>query len=92
VKGKSKPLKIYELLDGVESDTNLLKIELKDIFEKGLKHYFVKEFVEAATAFKKVSLKNPSDLSADKYLRVCARLMVDGVNDTWDGVEAIETK
>ncbi len=92
VKGKSNPLKIYELLDGVESETNRLKIELKDLFEKGLEHYFSQEFVEAASVFKTVSLKNPSDLGANKYLRICARLMVDGVDDTWDGVESMVTK
>ncbi|MBR9999359.1 MAG: response regulator, partial [Cyclobacteriaceae bacterium] len=92
VKGKSNPLKIYELLDGVESETNRLKIELRGIFEKGLDHYFNQEFVEAASLFKEVSRKNPDDLGANKYLRICARLMVDGVDDAWDGVESMATK
>ena len=92
VKGKSRPLKIYELLDGADSDTNRSKIELKEIFEKGLKHYFDQEFVEAASVFKEISLKNPKDLGADNYLRICARLMVDGVDDSWDGVESIAIK
>lgn len=92
VKGKSKPLKIYEILDGISDDANKLKIETKEVFEAGLKHYFNKDFIRAATDFKNVTSKNPTDVSAQLYLKLSAKYMVEMVPEDWTGVETMMLK
>ncbi len=92
VKGKSKPLKIFEVLDGISSKENQTKIETKETFETGLSYYFNKEFIHAATEFKKVIARNKKDVSAQMYLKLSAKYMVEGVPEHWNGEETMLLK
>ena len=92
VKGKTKPLKIYEVLDGVTDQINKLKIETREIFESGLKHYFERDFINAAAKFKSVTTTNKSDVSAQMYLKLSAKFMVEIVPENWTGVETMLLK
>jgi two-component system sensor histidine kinase ChiS len=90
VKGKTQPIKIFEVLDGLEK--NELKIATKSTFEAGLAHYYKKDFISAASDFKQVATLNPDDVSADMYLKLAAKYMVDGVPEAWSGVEVMAHK
>jgi signal transduction histidine kinase/class 3 adenylate cyclase/ActR/RegA family two-component response regulator/ligand-binding sensor domain-containing protein len=92
VKGKMNPLKIYEVLDGVTDKANELKIKTRDMFESGLEYYFNKDFINAATQFKQVVTENESDLSAQMYLKLSAKFMVENVPENWTGVETMILK
>jgi len=92
VKGKTKPLKIFEVLDGVTDQVNKLKIETREIFESGLQHYFNRDFINAATQFKSVTTINKSDVSAQMYLKLSAKFMVENVPGNWTGVETMMLK
>ena len=92
VKGKTKPLKIYEVLDGVTDHVNKLKIETSEIFESGLQYYFDRDFINAAAKFKSVTTTNKSDVSAQMYLKLSAKLMVENVPENWTGVETMLLK
>lgn len=92
VKGKSTPLKIFEILDGITSEQNRIKIETKETFEAGLSHYFNKEFINAAAEFKKVTTRNNKDISAQMYLKLSAKYMVEVVPENWNGVETMMFK
>lgn len=92
VKGKSKPLKIFEILDGMSSEQNKFKIETKEAFEAGLSHYFNKEFIHAASELKKVTTRNIKDFSAQMYLKLSAKYMVEGVPENWAGEETMLLK
>lgn len=92
VKGKTKPLKIFEVLDGVTDEINKLKIETREIFEAGIKYYFDKDFINAAAKFKSVTTKNKSDLTAQMYLKLSAKFMVGNVPENWTGVETMLLK
>lgn len=92
VKGKSKPLKIFEVLDGLTSESNQIKIETKEVFEAGLVYYFNKDFIQAASEFKKVTSRNKSDISAKMYLKLSAKNMVEGVPENWNGEETMLLK
>ena len=92
VKGKTKPLKIFEVLDGSSDQEIQLKIDTIDTFEQGLKHYFERDFINAANEFKKVTTANPGDVSAQKYLELSAKYMVEDVPDSWTGVEVMSIK
>jgi signal transduction histidine kinase/DNA-binding response OmpR family regulator len=92
VKGKTQPLKIYEILEGLSDEQIKLKISTKESFENGLKHYLNKDFINAAAEFKNVFTINKRDKSAQHYLKLSAKFMVDGVLPDWDGVETMMLK
>jgi signal transduction histidine kinase/DNA-binding response OmpR family regulator/ligand-binding sensor domain-containing protein len=92
VKGKTQPLKIYEILEGLSGEQVKLKLSTKESFENGLKHYLNRDFVSAAAEFKNVFTINKEDKSAQLYLKLSARFMVEGVTKDWDGVETMMLK
>jgi class 3 adenylate cyclase len=92
VKGKTQPLRIYEILEGLSDEEIKLKISTKASFENGLKHYLNKDFINAAAEFKNVFTINKRDKSAQHYLKLSAKFMVDGVLPDWDGVETMMLK
>ena len=92
VKGKNKPLKIYEVLDGLSAQDKKLKVDTKELFENGLNYYFRMDFINAASEFKKVTTMNKSDLSAQMYLKLSAKFMVETVPENWTGVETMRLK
>ncbi len=92
VKGKSKPIKIFEILHEMVNEQNRIKIETKEVFEAGLTHYFNKDFINAATKFKEVTTLNTQDVSAQLYLKLSAKFMVESVPKDWSGVETMLLK
>ena len=92
VKGKNKPVRIYEILDGLSDEEYRLKVETRPILEEGLKYYYEKKFTRAAVELKQVTTLHPGDVCADRYLRMAARYIVEGVPENWDGVENMEGK
>jgi class 3 adenylate cyclase len=92
VKGKTQPLKIYEILEGLSDEQIKLKMETKESFENGLQYYLNRDFIGAAAEFKKVFTTNKYDKSAQHYLKLSAKFMVDGVTPDWDGVETMMLK
>jgi hypothetical protein len=92
VKGKTSPVKVFECFAGdPPSDKDMKSLTLND-FTTGLKHYFNKEFIEAAGHLKRVLTTNPGDVTADRYFRHAADLMVKGVDSNWTGVEMMTEK
>ena len=79
-------------MDGLSGELNKIKIETKDTFEAGLSHYFNKDFISAAAEFKKVTTRNVKDVSAQLYLKLSAKYMVEGVPENWSGVETMLLK
>jgi hypothetical protein len=67
-------------------------LKTKADFEEGLHRYFEKEFTQASVCFDKVLKVNPADKTARLYLERSAQFMVQGVAETWEGVEAVESK
>lgn len=92
VKGKQKPVAVFEITDGDPPEIFELKKQTKTDFEEGLNSYFAKEFTEAAVCFKKVLKIHPEDKTAQLYLERSARFMVQGVPDGWEGIEEMAAK
>jgi signal transduction histidine kinase/class 3 adenylate cyclase len=92
VKGKQKPIKMYECIDG--DDENLLKLKtgLLDEFDKGLKHFYNKEFPEAQVVFNNIIKKNENDHAAAYFNKRAARYAADGVPKDWTGIEKWNVK
>lgn len=61
-------------------------------FEKGMKHYFSREFEQAAKTFHKVLAIHPNDKAAQIYATRSASYKLAGVSDDWTGVEAMTNK
>jgi signal transduction histidine kinase/class 3 adenylate cyclase/ligand-binding sensor domain-containing protein/ActR/RegA family two-component response regulator len=90
VKGKIKPIKIYEILIDNFSGSNQIKIKTKENFEQGLIHYYNRDFDKAASYFKEIIHKNKTDKAAELYLKLSERNLIKGVDDQWDGIESID--
>lgn len=92
VKGKTKPIKVYELL-GFASDLLPEKVQqgLK-LYEEGLNLYRHQKFEEAIELFKKVSEVNPDDTVAPGYVKRCHYFMENPPGPDWDGVFIMKTK
>jgi adenylate cyclase len=90
VKGKKKPILIYELI----SEKN--KLDKKDIdfirlFEKGLELYFKKKWNDAIKSFKE-ALKLKDDISSNKFIKRCQDFIKNPPPKDWDGVLELKTK
>ena len=92
VKGKTKPVSVYEVYDGDPREVAALKEETKEALEEGLALYYDRRFSEASVKFSRVLQKNANDKAARIYLERCALYMVKGVPDDWTGVEALNKK
>jgi hypothetical protein len=59
VKGKKKPVSVYEVYDGDPNEVAVLKEETKGEFEAGLQLYYDRTFSEASVKFSQVLQKKP---------------------------------
>lgn len=92
VKGRKGAVKVYECFSGAMQDTIDLKNQTLEDFNSGLSSYFSKDFIVAAGHLKKVLTQNPRDVTAERYFRHAAELMVQGVGTDWTGVEIMTEK
>ncbi|MBD0822466.1 tetratricopeptide repeat protein [Aestuariibaculum marinum] len=92
VKGKHKTMGIYECFDGDDSENITLKQQTLMQFEKGMTHFFAKEFPKASVAFDGILSLNPSDLVAKYFLTKSAEYTISGAPDDWDQVNTIPVK
>ncbi len=92
VKGKQKPLKIYECFDGETSDIFELKLATLPTFNAGIQHYFSQSFSQATSDFELVVKQNPDDKTAKLFLYKAKQLEEMGVTENWTGVELMTQK
>ncbi len=92
VKGRHSRVSVFEVYEGDLPEIMSRKDQTKPDFENGINLYHRREFSEASVAFNRVLRANSEDRAARIYLERCARFMVDGVPDDWDGVESIDHK
>lgn len=86
VKGKDRPVKIYELLKS--EDRN---IELSRAFHSGLTKYFEKDFKNAKTEFESIYEKFEDETSR-VFIQRCEYLILNPPPENWDGSYIAETK
>lgn len=91
VKGKLKPVKIYELISEKKNDND----ETPDyilLFEEGLKLYKNKKWDEAILKFKEVLKLKSDDPVSITYIKRCEEFKKNPPPDNWDGVYVMKTK
>jgi adenylate cyclase len=89
VKGKTVPVKIYELM-GSRGDGRLL--EIAGMFEAGLAAYWEQDWVKAEKYFTEVLAKNPGDGPSKTFLSRIQGLRNTELPPDWDGVFVMTKK
>lgn len=92
VKGKQQPVAVFEICDGDTPEQLKLKRNTREAFEEGLRSFYERRFAESSVRFTNVTETNPSDRAARLYLERCAKYMVSGVPDDWQGVVTLREK
>ncbi len=92
VKGKKKPISIFEILDGYSEEQKEKFMDTKFDFELAIISYLNKDFSKAQLMFKKVIDHNPIDAPTRLYIARCEKAIKLGISDDWDGIEVLTHK
>ena len=92
VKGKKSAVKVFECFHAELPEIVSMKTQTMKDFNAGLSSYLAKDFIVAAGHLKNVLTINPKDVTAERYFRHAAELMVKGVGPEWSGVEIMTEK
>jgi len=92
VKGKTRPVAIYEILDYHTEDSYPHLIDALGHFRDGLEKYRAGSWGDAQALFSQVLSLNPADKSAGLYLERCRHLEEHPPGDAWNGVWVMESK
>jgi len=92
VKGKKKPVRIYESLDGVNDDHKKSITKHLGNFSSGLEAYYDKDFVLATSYFKMIVADIPNDKASIMYLEKSNNYIEHGTPDNWEGIMAMNEK
>lgn len=86
VKGKTEPVRIWEVFDGDPPDILSYKMDIGEIFEDARSLYHSKRFEEAHELCLDCLTRNPQDKTAELYRDRCKLYMKMGVDENWDGI------
>ncbi len=92
VKGKNKPVIIYEILNGNSERIIELKLSTKKQFEEGVDLYLEEKFDKASVIFKDILKKDPRDTAVSLYLERAKYYTVHGVPVNWEGAWKLDSK
>jgi signal transduction histidine kinase/class 3 adenylate cyclase len=92
LKGKNRPVGVYECFDGDTPQMLELKIKTLSHFNEGLHHFFDQDFQEAHKIIEEVIRINPEDLTAQLFLKECRQYLANGVPQGWTGLNKMEVK
>jgi two-component system sensor histidine kinase ChiS len=71
VKGKEEPIRVYEILDGIDKDILEKKMQTNRFFEQGLFSFVRKNYLDALENFTRVIEILPGDPAAEMYMEHC---------------------
>ncbi|MEE9289195.1 MAG: adenylate/guanylate cyclase domain-containing protein, partial [Bacteroidota bacterium] len=92
VKGKTKPIKVYELLGLVQDTIPPEKIELLEWYQKGLQQHRNREWKEAIQSHEKALTIDPDDYPTKIYIERSKLYELNPPPDDWDGVFVLKSK
>ena len=91
VKGKTKPVKVYEVLDYHTKESFPNMIEVLEMFNNGMEFYNEAKWDDAIKYFKKAEKANPKDKASLMYIDRCKNLKKQNPKD-WNGVWVSKSK
>jgi adenylate cyclase len=86
VKGQSKPVAIYEVLDYHTPDSFPNMMDVLGYFNEGVAHYRGGRFAQAIDRFQKARDRHPRDDLTTTYIDRCRQLIDHPPGEIWDGV------
>jgi adenylate cyclase len=91
VKGQTKPVKIFEVLDHHDEETFPNIMEVIAYFHDGLKKYKKQNFIEAIKVFEQALLLH-QDPVTQMYIQRCEHFISQPPESNWDGVFTMKSK
>ena len=91
VKGKTEPVKIYEVLDYHTKESFPNMIEVLEMFNNAMEFYNEAKWDDAIKYFKKAEKANPKDKASIMYIDRCKTLKKQNPKD-WNGVWVSKSK
>ncbi|MCK6601416.1 MAG: CHASE2 domain-containing protein [Bacteroidetes bacterium] len=93
VKGKTKPVTVYELMADRLAEEDLTHMEkIAYIYNEGLKLYYAQQFSEAIKVFEQVLTVEPNDGPSKTYIKRCHDFMENPPGADWTGVYVMKHK
>ena len=92
VKGKTKPIKVYELLGFINEPLDPIVQDAIEKYLKGIEFYRKQEFDAAIGEFQKAIAINPEEYPSSVYIKRCGLLKSAPPDPDWDGVFHMTTK
>ena len=91
VKGKEKPIRVYELL-ARKGELSPQQVEVRDVFTRGLNRYRNRDFSGALSEFQAALQLDGEDGPALTYVERCRTFLEQAPTEDWDGVFTMRTK
>jgi len=92
VKGKTRPVKIYELIAFADDSLTKERLEAYKFYAEGLNLYREKQFDKALEKFEKSLELIPTDRASTVFVNRSKLLKENPPPDDWDGVFVMKTK
>ncbi len=92
VKGKTKPVKVFELVGLTENGISEKKSQVIQFFDKGIENYMVQSWGKAINYFKQATSIDPMDGPSRRYISRCEQFIEAPPAEDWDGVFTMKTK
>ena len=92
VKGKKKPVKVYELIGRKDNGLPEKIQKLRKTYEEGIEKYLAREWDAGIDAFNKALGIVPDDGPSKVYIDRCLAFKENPPPDDWDGVFTMTTK
>lgn len=92
VKGKTKPVRVFEVLDYHDDETFPNMMEAVNAFKGGRKLYTKGSFKQAIKAFEEAYQLNPQDKLSQTYIERCNVLISAPPEGEWNGVWVMTSK
>jgi class 3 adenylate cyclase len=90
LKGKKELISVYECFDGDSPALIAFKNESLPQFNRGLDHFFARDFEKATAVFKNLLDINSSDLVCRFFFERAAKYAKNGVAENWNGIEMVK--
>ncbi len=92
VKGKIKPVRIYELIGRKPDEIDPIRSSSLEYFLKGLEIYRKRDWIHAYDMFQKALTLNPQDGPSHEFIRRCKIFIENPRPVSWDGVFELREK
>jgi len=90
-KGKSRPVRIYEVLDGLPVAQRASRLATLERFSQGMECYRAGRFADAMACFRACVAEVPDDGAASLYVERCEHFLKHPP-DGWQGVTVLDRK